>query len=286
MVADNNQQQNPIKQNKKAIVICADDFGQASKISQGISELLHLKRINATSCLTNFDDFQTDFKLIKEIENIDIGLHLNLTEGKPLTSALSLKTNNHQFKSLNTLLIKSQGRALNKHDIYQELKAQLDCFIDFFGFSPHFLDGHQHIHHLPIVREVVFDLFNQYHLKQNKTYIRSVNHLVKSSVKGLVIKYTGATTFRKQLKKNHILHNDQFGGIYDFKPENFKNTFENDLSKIKHAGLLMCHPGYQINGDVLNKTREVELNYFKSKNFLEKLIEHHLILKRGKMIFS
>ncbi|MCF6765878.1 ChbG/HpnK family deacetylase [Thiotrichales bacterium 19S3-7] len=264
----------------KSIIICADDFGQSQPISEGIFELLQLQRINATSCLTNTNNFKSAARLLGQLKQTFIGLHLNLTEGSPLTKAGGLH-NYNQFISLNKLLIKSQLRLLKPQVIYQELKAQLDQFIHTFGHMPYFLDGHQHIHHLPIIRDVILTLYKEYHLNKNHTFIRSVKLQVDQfSLKSLIIKYTGAQRFAKLLKQQHIPHNLSFGGIYNFNPKDFQESFKHTLANITDNGLIMCHPGYKATDDSLNQSREVELNYFKSDDYIETLKQYNLLLKQ------
>ncbi|MCF6775296.1 ChbG/HpnK family deacetylase [Thiotrichales bacterium 19X7-9] len=264
----------------KSIIVCADDFGQAADISKGIFELLELKRINATSCLTNFTDFQTDALLLKSLDHIFVGLHLNLTEGSPLTKAHSL-SNNGQFNSLNKLLLRSQLRLLNLNSIYLELKAQLERFIHTFNQMPHFLDGHQHIHHLPIVREAVLRLYDEYHLKKTNTFIRNVAYIVdQRNLKSFIIQYSGAKRLQKLLKQKNIPHNLSFGGIYNFHPNTFSEAFSYALKHITDNGLIMCHPGYKVDFDVLSQSRETELKYFKSDDYLNTLKDYHISLKQ------
>jgi predicted glycoside hydrolase/deacetylase ChbG (UPF0249 family) len=64
---------------KKRIVLCADDYGQAPAISQGIIELLNQSRLSATSCMVNMPDWPVSAKeLLPFINYVDLGLHFNL----------------------------------------------------------------------------------------------------------------------------------------------------------------------------------------------------------------
>ncbi|MCF6767515.1 ChbG/HpnK family deacetylase [Thiotrichales bacterium 19S11-10] len=273
MVTESFKQTNQKYQTNRKIILCADDFGYDDAISHGIKELLELKRINATSSLTNFDEFKQHAKLINSIDGIYKGIHFNLTEGQSLIK-------NKNFQPLGHLLLRTHTHLVNYQYIYHELKAQLDCYIDTFKQLPDFIDGHQHIHHLPIIRHVVFKLYNQYQLKQKGVFIRSVYHQVNPpNFKSLIIKHTGANAFDKKLKKLQIPHNQSFGGIYNFKADEFEKSFTDSLKKITDNGLIMCHPGYFSENDTLNQTREVELNYLKSDKFSALLKQENIELK-------
>lgn len=48
-------------------------------------------------------------------------------------------------------------RRLAAVDIRAEIRAQLDTFEQMLGHGPAFVDGHQHVHQLPVVRHELLD---------------------------------------------------------------------------------------------------------------------------------
>ncbi len=253
----------------KKIIICADDFGMSENINEGILYLLENKVINATSCMPSMPAFTNGVRHLKKIHNshIDIGLHLNITEGFSLTSPCSL-TKNNIFLSLPKLLVKSEIRVIKYNDVYKELKAQLDKFIELWGSLPDFIDGHQHIHHFPIIRTAIINLYRDYNLYENNTYVRSTYNMNKSDVKSMIIYYSGAKKLNKLLIKNNIKHNTSFAGIYNLKSNNkyFRDAILMAYSEIQDGGLIMCHPSKAIDlNDPISKSRVNEFKYFKSE---------------------
>ena len=90
----------------KRIVLCADDYGQAPAISDGIIELLKDQRLSAVSCMTNTPDWPIYAKNLLPFRlERDIGLHFNLTEGKPLSEQFRAKYGDQLF-TLSTLMRK------------------------------------------------------------------------------------------------------------------------------------------------------------------------------------
>ena len=84
----------------KLITLCADDFGYNAAISHSIAALATQRRLSATCCMTNMPYWPKAVELLQDIKDtLDIGLHLNLTEGK----ALYLPATN-QFNPLRKLL--------------------------------------------------------------------------------------------------------------------------------------------------------------------------------------
>ena len=66
-------------------VLCADDFGLADGVSQGIVELAEAGRLSATGAMTNMPGWRRAAPDLKPLRGrIGIGLHLNLTAGSPL----------------------------------------------------------------------------------------------------------------------------------------------------------------------------------------------------------
>lgn len=250
----------------KSIILCADDYGQNSTISQAIIELIQRKRLSATSCLTTSSHWPEHAKWLKDYQNqVDIGLHFNLTEsvagGYPLS----------------TLILRSALRLLDKTHIQAELNAQIDSFVNEMGCLPDYIDGHQHVHQLPVVREALFAVYEE-RLRHAGCYIRCVytpdvywRVTERGYIKQLVIHLLGATSFKMQLLQRKIPHNASFSGIYAFsKSSDYRDHFVKFLSKVSDNGLIMCHPGLvsTTTDDVIRGSRSIENAYFLSEQFL------------------
>ena len=70
---------------KRAVVLCADDFGLSEAVSAGIIDLADMGRISATSAMTNCPAWRrTGPDLRSRAGRIGVGLHFNLTSGAPL----------------------------------------------------------------------------------------------------------------------------------------------------------------------------------------------------------
>jgi chitin disaccharide deacetylase len=250
----------------KTIVLCADDYGQNQFISQAIIALLEQGSLSAVSCLTTAAEWQNAAKLLAPFKNkVDIGLHFNLTEG-PLASGM-------KAMPLSSLILRAYWRLLDAAKIERELNAQLDAFISAMGQLPDFLDGHQHIHQLPVIRDVVFKVYEQ-RLRQKGSYLRCVYDeqlfIQQPSIKKLTIQLLGAGRFKRQLIKRNIPHNRGFSGIYSFKDAaRYAHLFPLFLRNSSDKGLIMCHPGYLTDrgGDSIVAARSHEFHYLVSEQF-------------------
>lgn len=263
----------------KQIILCADDYGQNRAISQAIIDLLKNRRLTATSCMVTGSDWPLYASWLLPYKNqVDIGLHFNLTEGSGLG-----------FMPLPNLLLKSFLRRLNKKMLKAELNAQLDQFTNAMGMVPDFIDGHQHVHQFPQIRDVLLEVYEE-RLRETGCYIRCIDDPKSlwnvKSLKKLILQWSGAGAFKKQLIKRKIPHNQSFSGVYSFDVDQYETIFEVFLEEVQQGGLIMCHPGLEDSEDVLHGSRFREYAFFKSKEYLKLLRDVEVKVVRFKDILS
>lgn len=256
----------------KRIVLCADDYGQGLAISRGVLDLIEKGRLSAVSCLVTGPEWAQHAAWLAPFHGqLDIGLHFNLTEGKPLAAAYQTAHGN-QFYSLSTLLKKAFLRQIDRRAIVAECHAQLDGFEAAMGRLPDFIDGHQHVHQFPVIRDALIEVYAA-RLKAGQTYIRLLNHrLALTDVKKMIIYLSGTRALKKLLSQHHIPHNTSFSGIYSFeKAKNYPQYFQGFIREINDHGLIMCHPGYQSDSrdDEIAEARCMEYRYFASDQFIQ-----------------
>lgn len=272
---------------KKRIVLCADDYGQALAISKAIIMLVQQKRITATSCLVNSPHWPEHAGwLLPFKDQIDIGLHFNLTQGQALSREFQTAYG-ASFSPLSKVLVRSLTQQFQHEIIVAELEAQLDAFQKALGFLPDYLDGHQHVHQFPVIRNALLEVYEK-HLRSPNAYVRSVNMPLKASdvwrdFKKVVIQLTGGATFSNLLTVRQIPHNRVFSGIYSFNPSQpYPDQFRHFLATIADGGLIMCHPGLEATTgqDPIEEARFNEFQYFSSEQFLKDCEIENITLTR------
>ncbi|XP_042561645.1 carbohydrate deacetylase isoform X2 [Clupea harengus] len=143
-------------QPKVKLVVTGDDFGYCPRRNHGIVECFQTGGVSNVSLLVNATSALDAAELAK-IHLIPIGLHANLSEGAPVSQNLKGSTllNEDGFFHGKTGFRKvlSSGQ-LNMYEVEQELRAQVKRFCELVGHLPYHMDGHQHVHVLPEVREV------------------------------------------------------------------------------------------------------------------------------------
>ena len=134
----------------RRLIVNADDFGLRTSVSEGIIDAFQNGQVSSTTLMVNVPGTEEAVGLAEQYPDLGVGLHFNLTEGRPLTSANSLTDEAGVFHSRARLLKNSFMHAIDPSEITSELTAQLDRIED-LGITPTHLDSHQHIHMAPSI---------------------------------------------------------------------------------------------------------------------------------------
>ncbi len=262
----------------KRIVLGADDYGQAEAVSRGIIDLILAGRLTATSALVNTPHWPTHARwLLPCRDKAAFGLHVNFTEGRPLSPAFQ-KHYGEVFPSLGVLLLKVNTGRLRLDLATEELFAQLETFKTAMGFYPAYIDGHQHVHHFPIIRTALQRVYEAAQLKTLGVRVRSVHREmgfadVFRDPKASLIEWTGAKALLNTwLLPDGIPHNTSFEGIYTFSDSRQCRTyFQRFLANVQDGGMIMCHPGRAGSDadDPIGASRNDEYQYLASDAFLQ-----------------
>jgi len=140
------------------LVVTADDFGYSASRDDGILHLFSVGAITRASLLVNGASAARALSLA-HAAGLPVGLHLNLTEGAPLsgpaTSLLAPGARCMRGKFGFRAALAAGEVALA--DVAREAAAQAAAFTALhpLGCAPAHLDGHQHVHVLPGVAGAV-----------------------------------------------------------------------------------------------------------------------------------
>jgi predicted glycoside hydrolase/deacetylase ChbG (UPF0249 family) len=257
----------------KLVGVCADDFGLAPGISAGIVRLASARRITAIACIANSPYWEGDAALLAGLPaDIDVGLHLNLTEGRPLSRRLTRLW--RRMPSLPKLILLAHLGRLPRAELRREVHAQFAAFLAAYGKPPRFIDGHQHVHHLPGLREIVLDVVDHV---QPVPAMRSTGQLSGPgfAFKRWLIERTGGRALAGALHGRAMEHNRVLLGAYDFATADYRALMQGWLEAAPEKGaLLFCHPGEHHAGDppdAIGAARERELAYLAGEGFASDL---------------
>lgn len=134
----------------RRLIVNADDFGLTPGVSEGILAAHRHGIVTSTTVLAT-STIDADLVARARDSGLGLGLHVNLTLGRPLTAGASLVDEGGRF-------VRDARRAAARAvagDVEREVAAQVDRFVELFGRAPTHLDSHHHVGLLPPVRETV-----------------------------------------------------------------------------------------------------------------------------------
>ena len=262
----------------RPLLLCADDFGLARGIDAAIGRLVRAGRLNAFSCLSNGPTWQDDAAQVRPLRALaQAGLHLNLSEGRPLSPALARHW--PRLPPLPRLIAAAHLGRLPLGAVHEELSAQWQAFEAAAGVPPDFIDGHQHVHHLPGVRRWVVE-----QAARARVPVRSTGRLggPGPALKRALIAGTGGRVLAAELRQRGLAHNRLLLGAYDFVQADYRGLMRGWLARVPAEGaLLFCHPGEAAPGDapdVIGAARQRELAYLAGDGFARDLAEAGVVL--------
>jgi len=260
------------------LILCADDFGLSPEISRVIAELAAEGRINAISCMAVCAGWAEDSALLRGLpDTIQIGFHLVLTGEPPLTAMPRLAPNG-RLPAINQLARSAIAKRLPLDEIRSEISAQFDRFIEQHGRAPAFVDGHQHAHVLPGIREI---MLAETARRAPGAWVRNCREsfaaMMSRPFRGKALANALHSRGLKQAAALHGLRcNDRFGGHYDFASD-YAALFPRFVTKPGAVHLVMSHPGAgDLAGDMIAAGRKREAAALRAMEMRDIAAEHGL----------
>ncbi len=264
----------------RPLLLCADDYGLSPGVDTAIAGLVRAGRLGAFSCLSNGPAWPSDAAALAGLRaQAQAGLHFNLTEGQPLSPALLRLWPN--LPSLPRLLLAAHLGRLPLAALADELSAQAKAFEDGSGCRPDFVDGHQHVHHLPGVRGLLLDWLQH---QPSAIPVRSTGRLAGPGFgfKRWVIEHSGGRALALALARRGQPHNALLLGAYDFQASDYRSLMRAWLAQVPRSGaLLFCHPGQACPAaasDPIAAARQRELAYLAGADFPRDLADAGVVL--------
>jgi predicted glycoside hydrolase/deacetylase ChbG (UPF0249 family) len=258
------------------IWLCADDYGLSPAVSAAIRDLIARRRINATSVMVLAPSFSTAEAATlagAAASGAAIGLHVTLTAPfRPLTADFA-PTRNDAFLPLAAMAGRALAHWLKPEDLELEIARQFAAFAAAFGRTPDFVDGHQHIHVFPQIRNVVVRVIKD---AAPGAWLRQCSrpaaaHKSLADPKGLVLDALSGRLQQLALREG-VRTNPAFAGTYSFAPgADYAKLFPGFLDSLPDGGVVMCHPGHVDDElrrlDPLTDLRAREYAYFLGDDF-------------------
>jgi len=209
---------------KTKLIINADDFGLSHEVNTAVTLCFKKKYINQATLMMNMPGTTEAIQFAKSngFAN-NIGLHLNLVEGMPLTEEIrETAFCDSDGKFIGSTMKNYKYRIVldskSKKAIKREIEAQIKAFIS-TGIGFKHLDSHQHSHVNPSILSILMPLLREYgfediRLSRNLPYdkIDGIKRVIKDHVNKKVYNYN------HQHSSKEII---AFGSIDDIKQTHF-----------------------------------------------------------------
>jgi len=223
----------------KPVIISADDFAMDAAVDEAILDLARRGVVTATAAMVwspRWAQIAPAARELADSQLLDCGLHLDFTS--PLADA-----SGHGHAHL-PLLLQTVSHTLAPKPIRRSIELQLDRFEQVYGQRPRFIDGHHHVHQLPVIREqLLAALVRRYPFEAQHIGLRWCHSQPARGSKAALIGLLGAKGL-KQLAEHHgLCTNTDFSGVYDFSPAaSLPRLWRDWLSTGEGAQpLVMCH---------------------------------------------
>lgn len=227
----------------RRVVLHADDLGMSRAVSDGILQGFEQGLLTSASVLTNGPDAHRAlgaWQILAQAQQgghlpsktlrrrlddprraFDLGVHLNLTQGRPLTRDFPSELLDEDGRFPGPLgffrRLHRHGRRLRRQ-IEAELSTQVEVLLD-HGLSPTHLNGHQYIEMMPVVSSLIPRLVEQYAIPavrvplEHRAWpdswlpgLRAANALLS------LVKRIYARRFAAWVRRRRIPHADVFFG--------------------------------------------------------------------------
>src|SRR5262245_7352974 len=252
----------------KRLIITADDFGLTHRLNEAIAIAFREGIVTTASLMVTGAGFGSAVDIARRESNLDIGLHLNLTEGYPVASPSTIPTladsSGFLYKHPLKLAAALFKERVLVNDLEREICAQIKKAVDSGLWITH-IDGHKHVHVMPAVFRIIWRVAPDYGIfavRSARERIPRVLSMVARNTPSwrqilkqcLTGKLISVSSLLSQPRKSHVglVSPRRFYGIAQ---TGFLDlaTFS-DIVQAMEAGTheLMCHPGFV--DDDLNMT--------------------------------
>lgn len=230
----------------RTLCICVDDFGLNEGVNAAVSDLAQRRHISAAGFMVKRKGVLDGAVRLVDIsaEILSVGLHLDMG---PLLDA------DGGDGSLGRLIAASYLGALDPAAVRAEIVEQLDRFEHLTGRPPAFVDGYQHVHQLPVVREaLVEEIVRRY--AAHRPWLRITAPMRETWLprdrQGLVFSL-GGRGLRLLAAQHGIATNRRLLGFYGYEGtrEDYRLRLLGWLRDCESGDVLMCHPSAEAHGD-------------------------------------
>jgi len=179
-------------------------------------------------------------------------------------------------------------RTLARWRVRDAVERQHDAFTDAFDRLPDFVDGHHHVHQLPIVREQLIDSVRSREPK-SPPWLRICSPPAgEMGRKARLIGMLGAHSLAQQARQAGLPASGCLVGVYgfDLRRDAYLARVRQWLQAGPEGTVFMCHPSARASAkDRIGAARRMELGVLAGDAYAEALTRAGVTAVRGTAIF-
>ena len=226
-------------------------------------------------------DYERAVKIAKDHEKLQIGVHLNITWGKPnqkFDSVSTLINTDRSFLNLKDFIIKYLSKKISLNEIFLEFRSQIESVIENSIYPSH-LDSHQHIHLFPGIYKIVKKLSLDYNIPWVRKPFEPVNssfhNFTKRTILSLLTLYNAPLSYK----------NNNFRGLGIQENSNYLDQLLNIIKNLPSGKTeLMVHPAEKDdvlkNIDPFVESRFTELNSLCNPEVINEINSQNIVLDK------
>jgi hypothetical protein len=235
-----------------SLIVNADDYGYSEGVSRGILDMARKGIVTATGVLANSPFFDEHVTSLLSVQQVDAGVHLNLTFGRPLTARLAALLGRYRGefpRKKYGLALSILSGSIAKDVVEEEWDAQIRRCLE-AGLRLWFLNSHEHLHMLPPLYRMIGRLADRHgipyirHTRAEWFGFPTMGSLVRNSALQ-VLDWVNWGGYRHTTP--YLLGASKSGKL-DL------NYLEKRIASLRpgHVYELMCHPGYSVDGESID----------------------------------
>jgi hypothetical protein len=145
------------------LIVNADDYGYFDCVSRGVLRAAQDGIVTATGVFANAPRLDEHAAWLRECEQLDVGVHLNLTDREPLTPDMARRLDpwSGRFPGKFAVAKAVLAGAFPRASVTAEWRAQIERCLA-LGLRLTFLNSHEHVHMLPALFRVTQELAAEY----------------------------------------------------------------------------------------------------------------------------
>jgi chitin disaccharide deacetylase len=217
------------------VILTADDYAMDEGVDAAILALASRGAVTAAGAMVLSPTWPEAARRLIDVQ-VDRGLHFDLTSPFAEPGARS--------PVLPRLMGSAFAGQIDRSAVRHAVERQLDSFEAATRQMPAFVDGHQHVHQLPVVRDVLItSLRSRYGAAVDQIGMRSCLARRWRGLKAAIIAASGARGFSRLVNGGRHPANTDFAGVYGFSPNaDLAGLWRGWLGNLAgERPLIMCH---------------------------------------------